>query len=1015
MLKKHTRSFEKHITFPPVESMKSVFLFTLFVSPFIGFSSPVMRDIKFTFSEEFSIQHLSANPELKVTLSEDKIPENIGDGTLVGVFQIHDTRPDASSTAPNEYDFYLPYSISGTRNDNSRFEIKKFPSGFSGVITKRSYPYSHSTWKEDSEVNLVVGIKRKKDVKFARKFKIQVQKPVYMKLDPKPISIPEDLAVGSTVARFVMEPPDAKPVLVGFHVVAPMPQGDGPNRTSNLFIRNNGELWGVGENSFGQLGTGKSGGQPGQFDPGIELRTPTKIIESGVRKIWARRSYSVYIGKGGSLWLMGAFFQKMMIPEDQKNRLPKYQYKKEVPQIRATPVKLMNSGVKNVLINYRGLFIEKDDGSFWWQKPLMNNDGKIPAPEVIFKSGVSTVHAEEGSAFVYLEGNEIRRVYPKYDSQTKGSHILVEPIDNPEVWLAKLRLGRMYCGNTFYPKHMYSIQSDGSLIQHKDATQWSKWSESPTAILPNSNRPKDTHNHYFRIDGDRLILTAPLNFENLPMIRLYLKVIHPERGSVERLVQFRVNDVPEAPARIRLGKKPSAQHITFIGASARPGTLYFKEDSAGGEELGFLIADDSDFPEKHRFQLVPNPDRTPNDNALFSIKEDADGHSVLCTRPGITFDFETRRHYSLTLQATDKDGLTLRKKFPVEITDVNEPPREIQQSQQTFSSDAFIGSTLTVLTALDDAGDEHTFELLNSPHNQPNDNPYGSIEKAANGFYVLKLIKDLSLLPPETDFLRFLVSVKDRMGQERYQEITLKRRSPLELYLTQRNSFSRDLPVGTVVGRLTSNEKNLKLILPGIAAFAAGDDHSAFILGDGSVWAMGSPTYDQWETPKTDPSHPPLSYSQREALKGKPVKVHPSGARYITAGSFHTLFIKNDGSLWMMGRMLSGIGSRHSQNARGKITDPIQIVNSGVVDAAIHDWHLLYVKSDGSLWGWGESSGLGRQETNGAVKMVNQGVTHVSTGNEHSLYTMKDGSMWGLGLKGDAILGLGGGGLIRGN
>jgi alpha-tubulin suppressor-like RCC1 family protein len=81
-----------------------------------------------------------------------------------------------------------------------------------------------------------------------------------------------------------------------------------------------------------------------------------------------------------------------------------------------------------------------------------------------------------------------------------------------------------------------------------------------------------------------------------------------------------------------------------------------------------------------------------------------------------------------------------------------------------------------------------------------------------------------------------------------------------------------------------------------------------------------------------------------------------SGAQTVTniaAGSFHSLFLKNDGSLWGMGQNNYGqLGDGHNYNTNR----PEQIVASNVTAIAAGCLHSLFLKSDGSLWSMGQNN-----------------------------------------------------------
>src|SRR6516164_7399868 len=69
----------------------------------------------------------------------------------------------------------------------------------------------------------------------------------------------------------------------------------------------------------------------------------------------------------------------------------------------------------------------------------------------------------------------------------------------------------------------------------------------------------------------------------------------------------------------------------------------------------------------------------------------------------------------------------------------------------------------------------------------------------------------------------------------------------------------------------------------------------------------------------------------------------------VAAGNLHTLFLKSDGSLWVMGDNMYGQlgdGTYNTTNLPG------QIVASNVVAVAGAN-HSLFLKTDGSLWAMG--------------------------------------------------------------
>ena len=78
-----------------------------------------------------------------------------------------------------------------------------------------------------------------------------------------------------------------------------------------------------------------------------------------------------------------------------------------------------------------------------------------------------------------------------------------------------------------------------------------------------------------------------------------------------------------------------------------------------------------------------------------------------------------------------------------------------------------------------------------------------------------------------------------------------------------------------------------------------------------------------------------------------------SGVVAVAGGRYHSLAVKSDGTVWAWGNNWLG------QLGDGTTTDrsiPVQVSGlSGVVAVAGGDYHSLAVKSDGTVWAWGDN------------------------------------------------------------
>ena len=100
-----------------------------------------------------------------------------------------------------------------------------------------------------------------------------------------------------------------------------------------------------------------------------------------------------------------------------------------------------------------------------------------------------------------------------------------------------------------------------------------------------------------------------------------------------------------------------------------------------------------------------------------------------------------------------------------------------------------------------------------------------------------------------------------------------------------------------------------------------------------------------------------------------------------------------------------GVGNTTDVNTPTKIDDDVTAVSAKS--------HVLYIKTDGSLWSMGRNdSGQLGDSTNTdrylPVKVVDENVTAVSVGGSFSMFMKSDGSVWSMGSNERFKLGYGG-------
>lgn len=182
------------------------------------------------------------------------------------------------------------------------------------------------------------------------------------------------------------------------------------------------------------------------------------------------------------------------------------------------------------------------------------------------------------------------------------------------------------------------------------------------------------------------------------------------------------------------------------------------------------------------------------------------------------------------------------------------------------------------------------------------------------------------------------------------------------------------------------------------SSVAAGHYHTVALTSDGTVWAWGKHSQGQLGDGSIASNHE------------TPVQaVGLSSVTTITAGAYHTVALRSDGTVWIWGWNSDGqLGDGTTSNRR----TPMQVAGlSGITAIAGGFSHTVALKSNGTVWTWGDNSQgqLGDGTTTDRrtpVQVVGlSGVTAIAAGNDHTLARKSDGTLWAWGRNSAGQLG----------
>ena len=131
----------------------------------------------------------------------------------------------------------------------------------------------------------------------------------------------------------------------------------------------------------------------------------------------------------------------------------------------------------------------------------------------------------------------------------------------------------------------------------------------------------------------------------------------------------------------------------------------------------------------------------------------------------------------------------------------------------------------------------------------------------------------------------------------------------------------------------------------GVLQVSAGGDHGLAITSGGTVWAWGNNNVGQ------------LGDGTTTTMRTTPVQLTGlSGVRQVSAGIGHSLALRSDGTVWAWGQ------NDHGQVGDGMVSStpqltPVEVTGlTGVTKIAAGWEYSLALRSDGTVWAWGRNA-----------------------------------------------------------
>jgi alpha-tubulin suppressor-like RCC1 family protein len=221
---------------------------------------------------------------------------------------------------------------------------------------------------------------------------------------------------------------------------------------------------------------------------------------------------------------------------------------------------------------------------------------------------------------------------------------------------------------------------------------------------------------------------------------------------------------------------------------------------------------------------------------------------------------------------------------------------------------------------------------------------------------------------------------------------------------------NRQNQLGSAWATYTSTPVKVGGLSGGIDAIVSGGYHTIVIKKDGTAWAWGYNKYGQLGDGTRDERSAPVLATLRaagthlaDAAAKSSGKKSDASVIACAGGMDHTIALMSDGTVWTWGINTFGqLGDGTKRNFR---VLPMQVEGiSGVVAVSAGNWHSVALKADGTVWAWGDNQsgqiGDGSAFLNRAapVQVAGlSGITHIACGETYTIALKNDGTVWAWG------------------